>query len=176
VPSSIESDWREVLSAMTALSPVERPTAAELVELMRRLVIAETGHRPVQPPAELEAPDGAFDRITRLAARVLDVPIAIIRLSDGDRVWFTPWLADNTRLEARELTDQHGATANGLGFFAEAPIVTRDAITRGSLCVLDFDRRSLSNDERRTLDDLAAMLVAELEPRVRASNRARENA
>ena len=33
-------------------------------------------------------PDGAFDRIAALAARLLDVPIAIVSVVDTDRIWF----------------------------------------------------------------------------------------
>ena len=33
-------------------------------------------------------PDGAFDRVTALAARLFGVPIAIISIVDGDRIWF----------------------------------------------------------------------------------------
>ncbi len=33
-------------------------------------------------------PDGSFDRITKLAAKLLDVPIAIVTLVDTDRIWF----------------------------------------------------------------------------------------
>jgi len=33
-------------------------------------------------------PDGSFDRLTRLAAKLLDMPIAIISLVDTDRIWF----------------------------------------------------------------------------------------
>jgi GAF domain-containing protein len=33
-------------------------------------------------------PDGAFDRITAIAARLLNVPIAIVSIVDHDRIWF----------------------------------------------------------------------------------------
>ena len=33
-------------------------------------------------------PDGAFDRITAIAARRFDVPISIISIVDHDRIWF----------------------------------------------------------------------------------------
>src|SRR5690349_14973159 len=33
------------------------------------------------------APEAAFDRLARLAARVLDVPIALISLVDAERQW-----------------------------------------------------------------------------------------
>src|SRR4051812_49048713 len=32
--------------------------------------------------------DGSFDRITRLAATIFKVPIAIISMVDTDRIWF----------------------------------------------------------------------------------------
>ncbi|MHB1855157.1 MAG: hypothetical protein ACYCS2_08885, partial [Acidimicrobiales bacterium] len=34
------------------------------------------------------APDGVFDRITALAARLFDVPIAAVSIVDTDRIWF----------------------------------------------------------------------------------------
>jgi hypothetical protein len=33
-------------------------------------------------------PDGAFDRVTALAAKLLKVPISIASLVDTDRIWF----------------------------------------------------------------------------------------
>ena len=33
-------------------------------------------------------PDGSFDDITKLAALLFDVPIAIISMVDTDRIWF----------------------------------------------------------------------------------------
>ncbi|MEA2393430.1 MAG: eukaryotic-like serine/threonine-protein kinase, partial [Solirubrobacteraceae bacterium] len=33
-------------------------------------------------------PDGAFDRVTALAARHFDVPISIVSIVDTDRIWF----------------------------------------------------------------------------------------
>jgi eukaryotic-like serine/threonine-protein kinase len=33
-------------------------------------------------------PDGAFDRITAIAGRLLNVPIALISIVDHDRIWF----------------------------------------------------------------------------------------
>ena len=41
-------------------------------------------------------PDGAFDRITALAARLFSAPIAIVSVVDTDRIWFkshTVWTA-----------------------------------------------------------------------------------
>lgn len=46
IPRSIGTDWRSLLSAMTALRHDERPEASEVVLALRDLVMAETGrHR-----------------------------------------------------------------------------------------------------------------------------------
>ncbi|HEX8551199.1 MAG TPA: ATP-binding protein [Abditibacteriaceae bacterium] len=59
---------------------VEEKKAAELeavrLESLRRLNILDT------------PPDDAFDRITELAARIFDVPIALVTLVDEQRQWF----------------------------------------------------------------------------------------
>ena len=41
-------------------------------------------------------PDGAFDRITALAARLFDVPIAIVSIVDSDRIWSSPTTASTS--------------------------------------------------------------------------------
>ena len=33
-------------------------------------------------------PDGAFDRVTAMAARRFGVPIAVVSIVDHDRIWF----------------------------------------------------------------------------------------
>ena len=52
------------------------PREAERLAAVRRYDILDT------------PPDGAFDRITRVAARLFDVPISIVSIVDEDRIWF----------------------------------------------------------------------------------------
>jgi hypothetical protein len=52
------------------------PNERERLEAVRHYYILDT------------PPDGAFDRITALAARVFDVPISIVSIVDSDRIWF----------------------------------------------------------------------------------------
>ena len=61
---------------MTKINTV--PSRAETARLaeVRRYAILDT------------PPDGAFDRITRLAVRIFRVPVAIISVVDHDRIWF----------------------------------------------------------------------------------------
>jgi hypothetical protein len=54
------------------------------------------------------APEERFDRLTRLARQIFDVPIALVSLVDHDRQWFksrqgldrteTPLVAENPRV------------------------------------------------------------------------------
>ena len=88
IPQDIAPEWRALLAAMTDQNPKDRPSIHDLVPALRQLVAAETGrHKDVgttpEPSTEEarmlavaryrlpEAPaDGAFDRITVIAARV----------------------------------------------------------------------------------------------------------
>src|SRR5256885_6592153 len=59
------------------ISPVIIPqNESHRIEAVRRYDILDT------------PPDGAFDRITAIAARRFDVPISIISIVDHDRIWF----------------------------------------------------------------------------------------
>ncbi|MEP6606608.1 MAG: hypothetical protein ABJA60_10905 [Nitrosospira sp.] len=88
-----------------SLSPVNDkefsdPTANEIKRLqaVRRYDILDT------------PPDGAYDRITSLAARLFQVPIAIISIVDSDRIWFK----SHHGLEANEVSRDAGLCASDL--------------------------------------------------------------
>ena len=114
-------------------------------------------------------PDGAFDRIAALAARLFDVPIAIVSVVDTDRIWFKahhgldvtqidrePGLCASAILGDRPLDRQDAATdprtlANplvagefGLRFYAGAPLTTHDGYNLGTLCVIDHEPREIT--------------------------------
>jgi GAF domain-containing protein len=136
-------------------------------------------------------PDGTFDRITALAARVFDVPIAIVSVVDHDRIWFKSrhgltateigrdpglcasailqndvWVVENAPDDPRALTNPLVAGEFGLGFYAGAPLTTRDGYNLGTLCILDFKPRVLTPEEAATLQDLAAVVISDLELRL----------
>jgi eukaryotic-like serine/threonine-protein kinase len=144
-------------------------------------------------------PDGAFDRITRIAAQVLDVPIAIITLVDNDRIWFKaaegiegveqidrvpglcasailvdePWIVEDARNDPRTLSNPLVAGDFGLRFYAASQLKTRDGYNLGTLCVIDRAPRSLDERQTQVLGDLAALVVDELELRLAARTLAR---
>lgn len=140
-------------------------------------------------------PDGAFDRVTRIAARLFDVPISIVSIVDTDRIWFKshhgldvteiprspglcasailgnkPWVLRDASVDPRSLANPLVAGDFGLRFYVGVPLRTRDGFNLGTLCVIDHKPRPLSETEIDQLSDLAAIVMDELELR-RAANR-----
>ncbi len=138
-------------------------------------------------------PDGAFDRITALAARSFNVPISIVSIVDHDRIWFKshhgldvqqigrePGLCASAILEnevysvldakvdPRTLANPLVAGEFGLQFYAAAPLLTRDGFRLGTLCVIDYEPREVTEAEKQTLRDLAAIVIDELDLRLAA--------
>lgn len=139
-------------------------------------------------------PDGTFDRITALAARVMGTPIAIVSVVDHDRIWFKsahglegvteiardpglcasailgdgPWVVTDAASDPRTMTNPLVAGDLGLRYYAGVPLTMADGCNLGTLCVIDVEPREPSADELATLQDLAALVVEELELRLRS--------
>ncbi len=134
------------------------------------------------------APEERFDRITRMAQRLFDVPIALVSLVDEDRQWFksrsgldlaeTPRTAsfcahaivhdDNVLLVEDALEDRRFADnplvigAPNIRFYAGAPIAGPDGSLLGSLCVIDRRPRGMSQEDQHALQELAHMIEHEI--------------
>ena len=138
-------------------------------------------------------PDGAFDRITRVAARLFEVPISIVSIVDEDRIWFKshhgleveqiprgpglcasaildnkPWVLTDASLDPRSLANPLVAGEFGLRFYAGVPLHTHDGHNLGTLCVIDHAPRPISAIHIEQLTDLAAVVMDELELRLAA--------
>ncbi|MET0251678.1 MAG: GAF domain-containing protein [Novosphingobium sp.] len=131
-------------------------------------------------------PEDRFDRFTRIASRLFNVPVSLISLIDENRQWF----------KSRTGTDV-GETPRDLSFCAHAileprPLVVPDALQDdrfcnnpmvvgpprvrfyagvplhvageaiGTLCLIDIRPREPSPDELRMLRDLGTLVEAEL--------------
>ncbi|GDY25561.1 sensor domain-containing diguanylate cyclase [Agarivorans sp. Toyoura001] len=132
-------------------------------------------------------PEERFDRITRMAKRLFDVPIALVSLVDENRQWFkscfgvdaseTPRdisfcghaiLGDETFQIEDALSDPRFADnplVTGyphIRFYAGHPLSTPDGEKIGTLCIIDTKPKSLSADDLVALDDLAVMVEQEL--------------
>ena len=136
-------------------------------------------------------PDGALDRITALAARLFAVPIAIVSVVDHDRIWFKshhgveisqvdrdpglcasailqnePWIIQDATTDPRALSNPLVANGFGLEFYAGVPLRTRDGYNLGTLCIIDRQPRTFSPQDIMTLEDLAAIVMNDLELRL----------
>jgi len=131
-------------------------------------------------------PTEAFDRITRMASRVFNLPLAAVSLTDTDRQWFKSRVGiDHSFIpreqapcaqvaeSSRSLTipdllldpcycDSPLAGA-GVRFYAGAPLTTGEGFCLGSMCVLGLEPRQASEIEMASLHDLAAMVMSQIE-------------
>ncbi|WP_067479046.1 PP2C family protein-serine/threonine phosphatase [Actinomadura hibisca] len=140
-------------------------------------------------------PDGTFDRIASLAARILGAPMATVSIVDGDRVWFKaahglpgveqtgrepglcataalqdePYVVTDARADPRAAGHPFVHGDPGVRFYAAAPITTADGHGLGTVNVLDTrPRRRPTDDQLQALRDLAALVMDELEARLSA--------
>jgi two-component sensor histidine kinase len=138
-------------------------------------------------------PDGAFDRITALAARRFGVPISIISIVDQDRIWFKshygvsvkqigrdpglcasailsndPHILTDASIDPRSLANPLVAGEFGLRFYAGVPLTTDDGHNLGTLCIIDKKARSIDQSQIEDLKDLAAIVMDQMEMQISA--------
>jgi diguanylate cyclase (GGDEF)-like protein/PAS domain S-box-containing protein len=138
-----------------------------------------------------------FDALTRAAALVAGVPIAMVTLVDADRQWFkanhglpgatqTPrdeafcayTILSDQVFEVQDATKDHRFDANPLvtgspdiRFYAGAPIILSDGLGMGALCVIDREARQLTPAQREILQLLARAAAEALDQRALAVDR-----
>jgi eukaryotic-like serine/threonine-protein kinase len=207
IPPSLGPSLAELLRGMTRRDPAARMTAADAAVGFRELLVEISGDaRPKVADAEsarLEAvrrynlldtpPDGAFDRVTGLAARIFDVPVALVSIVDADRIWFkshhgvdvteverTRGLAMSGGLHEKTLVvedietdprinpNQLLSNASGVRFYAGVPLITPDGHNVGSFAIIDWKPRTFTAAEVASLEDLAAIVLHEMELRLAA--------
>ncbi len=119
------------------------------------------------------APEATFDRVTRLAARLFNVPIAVISLVDADRQWFKSCYGLDIRQTGRDLAfcahailhdevmsvpdatldprfaDNPLVTGeHHIRFYAGAPLHSHEGENLGTLAVLSSEPRAFSEEEK----------------------------
>ncbi|NVO31008.1 GAF domain-containing protein [Hymenobacter lapidiphilus] len=144
--------------------------------------------------------DGSMNRLAGLAARVFNMPIAIISLVDEDRIWFKSrhgldaeqidrggglcdsailsdevYIVEDARNDPRTLANPLVAGEFGLRFYAAAPLQTHDGYRLGTFCLIDQKQRYLNENQKLVLQDMAAIAMDELELRLAARQAAQEN-
>ena len=144
------------------------------IEALRQLELLDT------------APSEAFDRITRMAAQLFQLPIAAVSLTDTDRQWFKSKVgvdhdaiprmkapcaevADSGRmLEVPDLLESvcfrdSPLADSGIRFYLGAPLVTKTGHCLGAMCVLGTEPRTVTDADRCTLGARHALMMLPLE-------------
>jgi GAF domain-containing protein len=136
-------------------------------------------------------PEAAFDRITRLVADIIDVPMVPVSLIDRERQWFksrqgldateTPRslafcahaILENDLFVVEDATKDERFSDNPLvtedpniRFYAGAPLTTPDGFNLGTFCAIGSKPHQLSAQHCRLLEDLAAPVADEMELRL----------
>ena len=133
-------------------------------------------------------PNEAFDRISRLASRLLDMPIALVTFLDADRQWFKSKVGLDAVESPRELAFCAHTICDSklllvpdaredsrfadhplvigepfVRFYAGVPLRSPDGYNVGTLCVVDHVPRTISPEDRLLLNDLAKIVIDEME-------------
>lgn len=132
-------------------------------------------------------PEERFDRITRTALRLFNLPVALVSLVDENRQWFKSCqglavtetercisfcahaiLGDETLIIPDALSDPRFADnplVTGepyIRFYAGQPLRALDGTKLGTLCIIDSQPRRFSQSDREALCDLATWAENEL--------------
>ncbi len=154
--------------------PVTLPDEARLASL-RKLNILDT-------PLEEK-----YERLTRMACKMLGVPIAAFTLIDSKRQWFKSIQGLNSSETDIQLSFcAHVASDNQIllvndaknddrfrdhplvrgaphiGFYAGCPVHAPDGQAVGALCAIDHVARALDDEQLQTLRDLASIFENEM--------------
>ena len=138
-------------------------------------------------------PEEAFDRLTRLATRVLHVRAALVTLIDGDRQFFKscsgleqlratresslehsfckhavssgkPFLVSDARVDPR-FTGNPNVSELGVVAYAGLPLITTEGHALGTFCIVDDRPREWTETEIEILECLTASAITEIETR-----------
>jgi diguanylate cyclase (GGDEF)-like protein len=129
------------------------------------------------------APEEAFDRITRMAARLLHAPTALVSLVDKDVQWFKsrcgfedtetardisfcghailehePLVVSDASKDPRFCRNPMVTGEDHVRFYVGVPLYSVDRMPIGTLCVIDREPRELGAEELDMLRDLARMV------------------
>lgn len=153
------------------------PDEVERLVALRALAVLDT------------PPDPVFDRLARLASVALEAPIALVTLIDEDRQWFKARVGVDLEGADREvafcahtIVDQHDGpfevpdTAADerfhdnpfvvgepyVRFYAGQPLRAPGGQRVGTLCVMDRVPRTLTDQQRTVLVELAALVEDQL--------------
>ncbi|UQD56511.1 PAS domain S-box protein [Flavobacterium sp. K5-23] len=135
-------------------------------------------------------PEKEYDSITQLASYICETPIALVSLLDENRQWFKSSVGLGAKETSRDISfcqytimgdeifEVNNALENeifvknplvtgnpNIRFYAGAPLNDSNGFNLGSLCVIDTESRTLSEEQKKALKILADQVVSLLQLR-----------
>jgi hypothetical protein len=166
------ADWTKIVMVPTPDNEVAR------IDALRRYEILDT------------EPEGGFDNLVALAARICAMPIAAVSLVDSTRQWFKaklglevwatprnggfcgyaitgkgPLIVADAAHDLRFAQNPLVIGAPAVRYYAGHPLITPEGFAVGTLCVMDRVTRKLTADQLDALETLAQQVMAQLELR-----------
>ena len=132
--------------------------------------------------------EATYDDIAELAAHICGTPTALVSLVDSDRQWFKARIGLDATESPRDVAfcahtiqqkdvlvveDTHQSAqfrdnplVTGdphIRFYAGAPLITPDGYALGSLCVIDYVPRVVSDRQKQALQVLSRQVIAQIQ-------------
>ena len=135
----------------------------------------------------------AYDRIVRLVRATFNCDMALISVLDAHRQWYKaiegaeidevpvqetfcrrtiagegPMIVEDATLHPLFKDNPYVTAENGVRFYAGIPLKTRKGFSIGTLCAVDSQPRQFRESDLQLLDDLATVVVEQMELREQA--------
>jgi serine/threonine protein kinase len=194
--------WQGLLTAMLQSDQRDRPTARELVALLRQVVIADSARHKEEDSDFEVATDASVDphdamlraipnevlhRVTAMAARLFDAPIAAVSLVRDGTARLASYFGDDVEEIVRQL-DVTTTTAPSperviisdasvdervkghplvlepftMRFYVGMPLKAENGVVLGTLAVLDRVVKEPTEQQLANLEDLAALVLGQI--------------
>ncbi|MEM7756293.1 MAG: GGDEF domain-containing protein [Planctomycetota bacterium] len=116
---------------------------------------------------ELDGGEGPFGPVTRLAKRVLNMPIATVSLDGGETGGDEAWMVDDlsTHAAAAARLEQHPVHSmlESAAAFGASPVFATDGAKLGTLWVASPEVRSFNTEDVQSMQDLAGLAALRFE-------------
>ena len=135
----------------------------------------------------------AYDRIVRLVRATFNCDMALISILDAHRQWYKaiegadidevpvqetfcrrtvsmegPLVVEDATKDPQFKDNPYVTAENGVRFYAGIPLKTKKGFSIGTLCAVDSEPRQFRESDLQLLDDLASVVVEQMELREQA--------